>query len=59
MKLKKIQSGYYKTLDGRFTIEKCDGFWYATDDKTGQSVVDCENTFRQIKESLEYYINHI
>ena len=59
LKLKKIRSGEYSTIDGRYTIESCDGFWYACDAVTGQSVVDSERTMREIKESLSGYIeNH-
>jgi hypothetical protein len=54
--LKKVSAGHYKTADGKYEVEKSDGFWYAVDSKTGQSVVDCENSFSQIKDSLESYI---
>ena len=56
LNLKKTSAGHYKTADGKYEIEKSDGFWYAVDAKTGQSVVDCENSFSQIKDSLESYI---
>lgn len=57
MKVKKVTAGEYKTVDGNYIIVKEDGFWYAIDSKTCISVVDSENTFREIKESLaaKYY----
>lgn len=55
LNLKKI-SGGYTTNDGKITVEKDGGFWYAFDTKTGQSVVDCERTLREVKESLEGYL---
>ena len=54
--LKKTSAGHYKTADGKYEVEKSDGFWYAVDTKTGQSVVDCENSLSAIKDSLESYI---
>ena len=59
MKLKRLNPGEYITIDWKFMIHTFDGFWFAVDTKTGQSVVDCENTFRQIKESLEAHIKSI
>ena len=56
LNLKKTSAGHYKTADGKYEIEKSDGFWYAVDTKTGQSVVDCENSLSAIKDSLESYI---
>ena len=56
LKLKKVKTGKYTTTDGNYEIEKSDGFWYAVDTKTGQSVVDCENSLSAIKDSLESYI---
>lgn len=56
LKLKKVKTGTYTTIDGKYEIEKSDGFWYAVDAKTGQSVVDCENSLSAIKDSLESYI---
>ena len=56
LKLKKVKTGKYTTTDGKYEIEKSDGFWYAVDTKTGQSVVDCENSLSAIKDSLESYI---
>jgi len=53
MKLTKIKAGMYTTQG--IIIEKDGGFWYAYDKKTGQSVVDCENTLSDIKESLAGY----
>lgn len=54
--LKKTSAGHYMTADGKYEVEKYDGFWYAVDTKTGQSVVDCENSLSAIKDSLESYI---
>lgn len=56
MKLKRIGAGHYVTDDGKYEITTSDGFWYAADTETGQSVVDCENTMNLIKESLEWFI---
>lgn len=58
LKLKEIRSGEYITIDGRFIIfiDIYDGFWYACDAVTGQSVGDPERTMREIKESLSAYI---
>ena len=53
LELKKIRVGEYTTLDGKYIIEKEDGFWYGYDAETGTSVVDSESTFWRIKESLE------
>ena len=53
---KKVKTGKYTTTDGKYEIEKSDGFWYAVDAETGQSVVDCENSLSAIKDSLESYI---
>ena len=53
MKLKKIRAGLYTTADGNYTIEKDGRFWYAYNSKTGSSVVDSEDSFRLIRESLE------
>ena len=58
MNLKRIKSGFYITEDGKYTIEKDGGFWYAYDTQTGQSVVDCERTFALIKESFARFIAH-
>lgn len=52
MKIEKIRTGEYVTSDGKITIEKDGGYWYAYDTKTGQSVVDSERTLREIKASL-------
>lgn len=54
--IKKISAGEYVTSDGKITIEKDGGYWYASDTKTGQSVVDSERTLREIKASLEGYL---
>lgn len=56
LNLKKIKAGEYITTDGKITVEKDDGYWYAFDTKTGQSVVDSERTLREIKDSLEGYL---
>lgn len=56
LKVKKIRTGEYRTIDGRYIIESCGGFWYAYDAVTGQSVVDSERTMWEIKESLSGYI---
>lgn len=56
LQLKKINTGEYVTSDGKITVEKDGGYWYACDTKTGQSVVDSERTLREIKESLEGYL---
>lgn len=56
LQLKKISTGEYVTSDGKITVEKDGGYWYASDTKTGQSVVDAERTLREIKASLEGYI---
>ncbi len=53
LELKKIKAGEYTTLDGKYVIEKEEGFWYTYDAETGTSIVDSESTFRQIRESLE------
>lgn len=54
MILNKIKAGMYETDDGKIIVYKDreTGFWYAEDKKTGQSVVDCEKQFYQIKRSL-------
>ena len=57
LKLKKIRAGEYTTLDGKYVIEKEYGFWYGYDAETGTSVVDSESTFREIRESLEGWLN--
>ena len=56
MTLKKIKAGMYETVDGKITIYKDSetGKWYADDTKTGDSVVDCEDTLREIKWSLRF-----
>lgn len=59
MKFKKIQAGLYVTSDGNYTIEKDGSFWYAYDSETGSSVVDCEDSFRLIKQSLSAYLSKI
>lgn len=56
LKVKKIRTGEYSTIDGKYTIENWEGFWYACDAVTGQSVVDSERTMREIKEALSGYI---
>lgn len=56
LQLKKFRSGEYVTSDGKISVEKDDGYWYASDIKTGQSVVDSERTLREIKETLEGYL---
>ena len=53
MKLTKIKSGKY-TING-IIVEKDGLYWYAYDEKTGQSVVDSERTLCEIKSSLESY----
>lgn len=58
LQLKKIRSGEYVTSDGKITVVKDDGYWYAEDTKTGQSVVDCERTLREIKDTLEGYLSN-
>ena len=55
LKLKRINGVYY-ALDNKYAIMKEMGFWVAFELWTGQSVVDCENTLRAIRESLEGYI---
>ena len=56
LQLKKISTGEYVTSDGKITVEKDGNYWYASDTKTGQSVVDSERTLREIKASLEGYL---
>ena len=63
LKLKKIGKSEYATEDGKIIVEK-DYIevspyyaWFAYDVKSGQSVVDCEFTLREIKERLEGYLN--
>lgn len=53
LKLTKIKGGKY-TING-VIIEKYNNLWYAYDEKTGQSVVDCERTLAEIKNSLNGY----
>lgn len=53
LELKIIRAGEYTTLDGKYVIEKEDGFWDGYDAETGTSVVDSESTFWRIRESLE------
>lgn len=57
MKLEKIKGGKY-TVNG-IIIEKDNGFWYAYDEKTGQSVVDSERTLSEIKCTLEGYFKRL
>lgn len=54
MKLTKIKSGKY-TVNG-IIVEKDGNYWYAYDEKTGQSVVDSERTLSEIKSTLEGYL---
>lgn len=56
MEIKKIKAGLYVTSDGNYTIEKDGCFWYAYDTETGSSVVDSEDSFRLIKQSLLSYL---
>lgn len=57
LKLIKEKAGYYKTTDGKIIIEKEDGYWYAYEVETSQSVVDSERTLHEIKYTLEGYLN--
>lgn len=57
LKLIKIGAGEYITEDGTITVGKDDGYWYAADVKTSQSVVDSQRTLKAIKESLEWYLS--
>lgn len=57
LKLKKIEAGIYVTSDGKYTVEKYDGYWYAADSETGQSVIDCEDSMKDIRDSLESYLS--
>lgn len=57
MKLEKIKGGKY-TING-IIIEKDSGFWYAYDEKTGQSVVDSERTLSEIKTTLNGYLKSL
>ena len=57
LKLIKIGAGEYITEDGTITVGKDDGYWYAADVKTSQSVVDSQRTLKAIKELLEWYLS--
>lgn len=57
LKLVKVGAGEYLTEDGTITVGKDDGYWYAADVKTSQSVVDSQRTLKAIKESLEWYLS--
>lgn len=57
MKLEKIKGGKYTT--NGIIIEKDGGFWYAYDEKSGQSVVDCERTLNEIKTTLNGYFKRL
>lgn len=59
LELKKIKAGLYVTDDGDYTIEKDGCYWYAYNSETGSSVVDSEDSFRLIKESLSAYLSKI
>lgn len=59
LQVKKIKAGLYFTTDGDYTIEKDGCYWYAYDSETGSSVVDSEDSFRLIKESLSAYLSKI
>lgn len=56
MKLKKTKYGYeFVDRQGRtISIEKWDGFWYATDASTGESICDSESTLTAMKLKLEH-----
>lgn len=59
-KLKRISSGRYAIIGTTIVLEKYDGFWYAFDTFTMESVVDCERTKRELLSSVSsVYHNYI
>lgn len=58
MEITKVRKGQYLVFDSRFAdiivieYDNDTRMWYAYDSVTGQSVVDCERTLRDIKEMI-------
>lgn len=58
MIIKKIEKGYYTTLDGLYEITNEFGYWYANKKGECNSCIDSEKTLKDIKMSLESYIKY-